>query len=658
MSYLIPTRLRSSNRFQLLAPALLALSVFTGFGGIPPAEKLLPPDTLFVVSAPDWKPLRDAYQKSPQCLFWDDPAMKPFREKFFVKWNEEFVKPLERDLGVKLDDYGNLLQGQVTLAVTQGGWQGKEKDDGSPGFLFLLDAREQGELLKKNLADLRQKWSEAGKPIKTENIRGTDFFVVPLTTNDVPKTLRQFFPQPQQVEELGKENQKTPSHDELIIGQYGSLLIIGTTLNAVEQVVLRLTGNNLPTLAEQAEFEASRSALFRDAPLYGWFNLKTFLEVVVRSMSGPDNPAAPSPLPIPSVAKLVAASGLSSVKSAAFDFRDTGDGRLFEFFLAAPESSRAGLVRLLTPLAKDSSAPAFVPADVVKFQRARLDGPKAIGTIEKILANISAEAVNTWNFLLSNGNDAVRINDPDYDIRKNLFGNLGDDFIIYEKLPRGDSASEKASPPSLVLIGSPNPDQLVAGLKGLLVILTPEGSNPKSREFLGRKIFTLKLPALPMGGGSGRTLNYAASAGYVAFSTDAAILEEFLRSSDGQTKPLRDLPGLADALGRVGGQQSGWFTYENESETMRLTFDGLRRSAGETNNAGPSVLGSAIPFASPEKKFGDWLDFSLLPDYEKVSKYFGFGVQAGSASVEGLTFRIYSPTPPQLKKAVGNTASP
>lgn len=651
MSQMITTCLRRITRFQPLAFLPLTLGMFAAFGAVPPAEKLLPPDTLFVVSAPDWTRLQEVYRKSPQSQFWDDPAMKPFREKFLNKWNEEFVQPLERDLGVKLDDYGALLQGQVTLAVTQEGWQGKEKDDGDPAFLFLLDAKDKADLLKKNLADLRKKWSEAGKPIKREKIRDIEFSVVPLTTNDVPKTLKQFFPQHQQVEELGKENELPSATDELVIGQYDSLLIVGTSMRAVEKVVIRLTGNSAPTLSEQADFETSRQALFREAPLFGWFNAKTFLEVVVRTLSSKGNSEAPSPLPIPSVTKLLAASGLNGVKTAAFDFRDTGEGRLFEFFLAAPESSRAGLTRLLTLSPKDSSAPVFVPADVVKFQRSRIDGPKAISTIEKMLADISAEALNTWNFLLSNGNEAMRVNDPNYDIRKNLFGNLGDDFIAYEKLARGDSALEKAAPPSLVLIGSPNPDQLAAALKGLFIFL-PDGGNLKSREFLGKKIFSVKLTALPLAGTqtAGLTLSYAASAGYVAFSTDAGILEEFLRSGESQGKPLRDLPGLADAMVRIGGQSTGWFTYENESETMRLLFEALRRGAADTNSTGPSVLGSAIPFAAPEKKFRDWLDFSLLPDYEKVSKYFGFGVQAGSANVDGLTFRMFSPTPPQLKK--------
>lgn len=64
---------------------------------------------------------------------------------------------------------------------------------------------------------------------------------------------------------------------------------------------------------------------------------------------------------MPPMDKIVAASGLRGVQTLAFGYRETGDGRLFELFLAAPESGRTGLTKLLTLSPRDSSAPAFVP---------------------------------------------------------------------------------------------------------------------------------------------------------------------------------------------------------------------------------------------------------------------------------------------------------
>src|SRR5882672_11356564 len=115
-----------------------------------PAENLLPADTLFVVTAPDCKGLRTAMNHSPQWMLWSDPAMKPFHDKFMAKWNESFVGPLEKNLGVKLADFADLPQGQFTFAITQNGWDGT--GDQTPGLVLLLDAKEKSSLLKTNLA--------------------------------------------------------------------------------------------------------------------------------------------------------------------------------------------------------------------------------------------------------------------------------------------------------------------------------------------------------------------------------------------------------------------------------------------------------------------------------------------------------------------------
>src|SRR5487761_2096104 len=144
---------------------------------IPPAESLLPADTLFVVTAPDCQGLRAAMNRSPQWLLWNHSALKPFRDKFLSKWNDAFVGPLERDLGVKISDFADLPQGQFTFAITQNGWDGTR--DQPPGIILLLDAKDKSGLLKTNLAALQKKWSEAGKPIRTETLRDIKFSVVP-----------------------------------------------------------------------------------------------------------------------------------------------------------------------------------------------------------------------------------------------------------------------------------------------------------------------------------------------------------------------------------------------------------------------------------------------------------------------------------------------
>jgi hypothetical protein len=70
---------------------------------------------------------------------------------------------------------------------------------------------------------------------------------------------------------------------------------------------------------------------------------------------------------------------------------------------------------------------------------------------------------------------------------------------------------------------------------------------------------------------------------------------------------------------------------------MRAAFKLIKISS-----AGDSAL-KALPPA-----FRDWADFSLLPDYDAVSKYFYLSVFGGSANADGLTLKVYAPRPPQL----------
>jgi hypothetical protein len=44
-----------------------------------------------------------------------------------------------------------------------------------------------------------------------------------------------------------------------------------------------------------------------------------------------------------------------------------------------------------------------------------------------------------------------------------------------------------------------------------------------------------------------------------------------------------------------------------------------------------------------------WADFSLLPPYETVSKYFNFSVYGGSFTSDGFALKLFVPTPPQLR---------
>src|SRR6185437_13144276 len=106
---------KNFRRFVVLG--VFAGIAFTASAAVPAVEKLLPDDTLVMVTTPDFLKARDIYHSAPQSQLWNDPAMKPFKDNFIAKLNQNFVQPLEKDLGIKFEDYTNLAQGQIALAV-------------------------------------------------------------------------------------------------------------------------------------------------------------------------------------------------------------------------------------------------------------------------------------------------------------------------------------------------------------------------------------------------------------------------------------------------------------------------------------------------------------------------------------------------------------
>jgi hypothetical protein len=627
---------------------LLALSL--NAAPVPSPEKILPDDTLFVFTIPDFAKARETYKTSPSIQLWNDPAMKPFREKFTEKMKTDYLQPLERQLSVKLSDYTDLPQGQITFAVLQNGWQGK--GDKQPAMLLLLDTKNKSDQLKKNLAELKKKWVDAGKKIRAEKIRDVEFSAVSISSEEV-KAIKKALPTDpvEEIESL-EDKAKQPKR-EYFIGQSDSLLIVSDTAKVAEKVLSRLSGGSVPALGDTAAYQSSHNSLFRDAPLYAWLNTKVLIDVLTKSLPAPEDSERAFAAFHPD--KIIAATGISSVKTIAFSVNESPDGSMFNVFVSAPEASRQGVLKIIAGDAKETSPPAFVPADAVKFQRWRVDGQKAWATLERMFNEINPQIMGGINFLMETAATSAKEKNPDFDLKKSLIGNLGDDIVTYEKAARGNSAEELNSPPSLTLIGSPHPDQLAAAFKSLFVFLPSggDGSAPKEREFLGRKIYSTALPSLPMASakpGESRTLNYAASGGYLALSTDIALLEEYLRSSENPQKSLRETAGLAAATQKVTGAGTSWFGFGNQTETVRLALELIKKDPSILTRANKLSAIPTLGAPADEKNAKPWIDPTLLPSFDKISKYFHYSVYGISANVEGLSFKLFAPVPPQLKK--------
>lgn len=623
-----------SAQAALIFGGALALSAAT-----PPPEKLLPADTLGVFSIPDFARAKASLTRAPMAQLWNDREMQAFREKFLEKLKNDVITPLERELGIKFDDYTALAQGQLTLALTRNSREGKTNP--SPGWLLLLDAKDKSNQLKTNLTELRKKWVDAGKQIRTDKIRDVEFTTLIFNADELDQTLKRALKSKSKPGDPADKSETSTNKIALTFGQSESLLLVGSEAKDFEKILSRQAGGAVPALSEEPAFENKHAALVRDAVSFAWLNLEPLVEDFSRSIASHEA-GARAPMDMP---KVIDALGLRALKTASFHLNAPTEGTTLNFFVTVPEAARKGIFKMLAFESKEAGPLPFVPADAVKFTRWRLDGQKAWDALETMLGEVSPQMKGAVKLLTET---AGKDKDPQFDFRKNFIGNFGDDFISYQRKPRSADAADLAAPPTVTLIGSANADQLAVALKAISSLLPLEPGGLKEREFLGKKIYSLGLPAMP-GQKSERSLSFSASSGYVAFSADAALLEEFLRSSETKPRSLREAAGLSEAIDKIGGAGTGLFTYNNNSETLRLLFDTARQSP-DTFAKIISPL-SAVPGAPDQsKELKEWFDFALLPPFEKVAKYFQFTVSSGGVNAEGLTYKVFAPTPPDLKK--------
>jgi hypothetical protein len=81
---------------------------------------------------------------------------------------------------------------------------------------------------------------------------------------------------------------------------------------------------------------------------------------------------------------------------------------------------------------------------------------------------------------------------------------------------------------------------------------------------------------------------------------------------------------------------------------VRPVFDVIRKQHLNLQD----ILGMPLPpgFGGDQvEALRQWADFSLLPPFDTIAKYFYFSIYSGSFSSEGFAFRVFMPTPPQLR---------
>jgi hypothetical protein len=214
-------------------------------GAQPGAEQLLPAETILMFTVKDVEQASTNFWKTSLGRLWVDDAMRSTREKFSARWTNEVSGALEKDFKIKLSDFSELARGQFTFGVTK-----PTVEEKGPGFLFLIDAKDRAEILKTNLTQLREKWTDR-KP-KPEKVRDVEFVSYEFSQAELQKFARIITGKgPEGPADAEAETNKV----SVLVGQSQSLLIVASETRDAEKVLSRQSGGGGPALGEQTTFK-------------------------------------------------------------------------------------------------------------------------------------------------------------------------------------------------------------------------------------------------------------------------------------------------------------------------------------------------------------------------------------------------------------------
>ena len=569
-------------------------------------EALLPAETVLVMAAPNYASAKKHFKGGASARFWDSAEFKPFRKKLVNGFEENVLVTIEEELAFDFEAFEEMASGPVALAVVPGLAAGEE-----PALLLLLDAGRKSFALRRTLSRMEREWKKADRKVSETEIGGVDF-----TTLSEPEGNRQMH-----------------------VGRVGAQLIIGTKPAQIEGVLARLNGKGDGTLADNAAFAASHSALLKEADFYVWANPSAVLPQLLDNL--PDG----AELGI-DFGEVVSALGINGLVTFAMAYSERPSGAHYELFIGLPKAKRKGLFGLLETKRADASPPPFVPANVGGFLRWRLDMDAAWKNLDKLLLELSPDVANMVEFtvgLLGKDKDA------NFDFRKSFLKNFGDDLILYQMPPKGTALNGIGAGPIVVLVKSPNPDELIKGIGAVPGILPPPLNETAMlpRRLGDHTVYSFELAEFPdpsTGELVKMELLLAARDGYMAVATDTDLLQVFLDGKTSSSLAKRD--GLATAAASVGGMDSGIFGYQNDRNMVLNTMDTLRDNADQFD-----MILSMIPTDGfGEVSLSEWLDFSLLPTGSKIAKYFDFTVYGAETNDRGISLKMFSPRPATLKR--------
>lgn len=606
--------MKQMPRKILAAPIISIVCIFATAqaGTLPKTAKLVPPETILLVDVENFSQLKAQFEKTSPYKLYKDPAMRPFVETARTKFREE-VQGLDENDILRMSFNTNLLpHGRVAFALVLNKQALKAKE---PTALFITQWGAQINKIREAVEKAIRKAVEDGLHHKTENYRG-------VTINTIIA---------EDSKRLGYGFSSTFHYSFL-----DDYLIGSEDIEVLKFAIAHIKGATSPTLADDSDYTVTLKAVgpYHDIDFY--VNIKQIIKVVLSEDTTGKLRTMITNLGLDNVAALGGSIGLA---------RSPGNSYHGKALLKI-NGAKKGICKMLDLESAVVTAPRFIPASASSATFLNLNVRKAYDELANILNSFSP-MYSAWMYTPLPTSSSP--DEPGLQIKRDIIDHFGSQIVIAQSMNK-PLTNHSAPTETLFAFAASNVKALEKSLSLLHSKLIAPNNPDARRELLGHTIYVISMPALQFFPG-GRTpmqtptVPTAPQTPTFAFTiTDTHLI--FAEESTVE-RAIRQLSSSSDTS--MGS--ADWFTtaksaipsvvglaYLNDDGPSTEYLWWMLKHSGQDKE--PTVFSGPASFVFGPVPVGKLFNFSLLPKFDAVRKYFGLSVSYGISRTDGFFFEF------------------
>ena len=621
---------KSSYTLMLLCScALMLLSAAASVSAIelPKTAKLVPPETIVLADINNFNQLWAQFEKTNFYQLYKDPAMAAFIDNFKTKWRGK-KQESEREFIRTIGDAGILPQGRVAVALV---FDEQAKDVNELPVLVVAQWGDKIDKVKETTNEIVRKAVEDGARRQTEDYRGVEIVTI---EKKPPKALSYCF------------------IDDCLIGS--------TSPNVLKFVIAQIKGAGSTTLADDRDYTVTGKAI--DPANEGRIDFYVNIKQVIKTELAEDTTG--------SAKALIDNLGLNNVTSFGCSIEPAGGpgGSSFAKAILKIDGAKEGICKMLEIESEPIRMPRFIAGSASSVSVVNLNIRKAFDELTNILTRFSPQMAAIMYMPILPPDPQ---GEPGLQLKTDIIDYLGSQIILAQSIdkpqPDGSAASSTEKEPpvqtrSVIAIAIENRAALEKSLSMIHSKMIAPNNPDARRELLGYTIYTVDLSGLmPIFGGPGRKPMQAPAGPDApkmplsAFTvTDTHLI---FASESAVEQAIRTMSSNAESI-----SSAGWFNKAKSNIPSAVGMAGLQNNAASGEYFWSTMRQSAKPDKAdgedkqnqitvgvtsgslfPQIMFqqgGGLLDFSLLPEFDAVKKYFGVSAFYGISRQDGFFFEF------------------